>query len=110
MKTLHQDQGRREGSMGFRRAGYRATSGVYNIGGFSPSGVVLSFLLYATSVASYLIQYSYLHLACLTELAAVYALCPPSSTSSSIVVRCPSHYLSTRGFQPTLRLRRTDKR
>ena len=42
MKTLHQDYGRKEGSMGFRRAEHRATPDVYNTGGLSPSDVVLS--------------------------------------------------------------------
>ena len=40
VKTLHQDDGRKEESMGFRRASYRATLGVYNTGGLSPSDVV----------------------------------------------------------------------
>ena len=40
VKTLHQDYGRKEESMGFRRANYRATLGVYNTGGLSPSDVV----------------------------------------------------------------------
>ena len=43
VKTLHQDYGRKEESVGFRRANYRATPGVYNTGGLSPSDVV-SFL------------------------------------------------------------------
>ena len=40
VKTLHQDYGRKEESIGFRRASYRATLGDYNTGGLSPSNVV----------------------------------------------------------------------
>ena len=52
VKTLHRDYGRKEGSMGFRRANYRATSDVYNTGAYPPA-VLCSFLLYATFVSSY---------------------------------------------------------
>ena len=52
MKTLHQDCGRREGSMGFRRANCRATLDVYNMGAYPPA-VLCFFLLYATFVSSY---------------------------------------------------------
>ena len=37
MKTLHQDYGRREGPMGFRRANCRATLDVYNMGAYPPA-------------------------------------------------------------------------
>ena len=40
VKTLRQDYGRKEESMGFHRASYRATLGVYNTGGLSPSDMV----------------------------------------------------------------------
>ena len=40
VKTLPRDYGQKEESMGFRRANYRATLGVYNIGGLSPNNGV----------------------------------------------------------------------
>src|SRR5436853_7749446 len=47
----------REGPMGFRHAGYRATPDCIKGGGFPPAMFLFSFSLYATFVSSYFITY-----------------------------------------------------